>query len=237
MLLFTYLVSFAMSFAICWTAPTNQTPSPSPPPLSRPPCVYMWTKDPNQPPAEIEVTPDYDFSHVQVNTLKIRYLAYGRDVCVYDVEGGFIEPSSGQQAPAIIKRARLDRSPNTINQGKAARKIPLSNTQKDALRENGMLWAVVTQHAKKQAPVEWAVTGKQGEKQIFETAGWREMFGDVNYSTAKGTEEYTSCVLFMQTLYRRVAQAASQFGNWDPNDINWMNFLWSDDLTSVFVFE
>ncbi|KAG8897829.1 hypothetical protein FRB99_007884 [Tulasnella sp. 403] len=102
-----------------------------------------------------------------------------------------------------------------------------------------MLWAIVVQGADTKAPVEWAVMRKQAQKQIFEMTAWKKKFKGRNYSEAKGvnTLEYASCAQFMNMLYNKVAEAVSQYGDWDPNDSNWMNFLWSDDLCNVFVVD
>ncbi|KAG8895985.1 hypothetical protein FRB99_000232 [Tulasnella sp. 403] len=175
----------------------------------------MESKDRDVPAASVDVRDENGGQQ----SIDVRYLAHGSNGCVYDLEGGFMDSIIGRVRDAVIKRNRPDKRGNA-----------LSKIEKDALEDNGMLWAVL----KDVNDVEWVVMRKQKGSLIFDTSRWKEEFPlGYNIDNTWGSPAYLKCVKFMSVLYQKVALAASQYGDYDPNDTNWYNFLWTDDLEHI----
>ncbi|KAG8891570.1 hypothetical protein FRB99_003488, partial [Tulasnella sp. 403] len=185
------------------------------------PCPYMETKGATMEPASLSLRPA---EGGDTETIQIRYLGHGSNGCVYDVQGGYKNPVTGVKEGAVYKTKRLDKDAP-----------PLKPNEIAALQDNKLLWGLFSDDQGSKS----GIAKKQSGKFIYNTPRWKEEFPN-NYLVSNPepeTPEYDACMEFISGLFNKIAIAAQQFGAWDPYDVNWENFLWSDDLEHVVIVD
>ncbi|KAG8895986.1 hypothetical protein FRB99_000233, partial [Tulasnella sp. 403] len=202
------LILLGASFTLSGAAPVTNTPTAV---SGGPICPYTETK--------VSVGINVKTQDGTKIPLTIRFLANGAKRCVYNVDGGFVNPDTGTREPAVLKMPRLDNPEKTASKNEIA-----------ALADNKLLFGAFTF---KDSDV--IVTKRTLGKLIFETRAWGEKFPQ-GYNTA-GDSGFIACRDFMWDLYDKMAKAATRFGPWDPSDLHWLNALWTDDLRLATIVD
>lgn len=74
---------------------------------------------------------------------------------------------------------------------------------------------------------------------VTDTTAFKKRFPK-GYSTDDSEAGFENCAEFMMAIYATVLDKMGWYAEtygWHPNDMNWNNFLFSDDLKTVNIIE